>query len=149
MLIIALYQDTILTYEFMGPNENVDAYTFVRFLNNNLWKVIQQKRIRRPIILMDNARPHNNDVVKDFITERRWERLDHPPYSPDLNPCDSEAIYKIKKPLKGNRYTTPADLVAATDASIRSINGTKDIKGIYCLPMTWQQVIDVNGDYAV
>ncbi|KAI6651357.1 Transposase [Oopsacas minuta] len=39
-------------------------------------------------ILHDNARPHKSKEVKEKIASIGLEELEHPPYSPDLAPCD-------------------------------------------------------------
>jgi hypothetical protein len=50
-----------------------------------------------PIILHDNARAPTADAVEDLL--RRWEILEHPPYSPDISPCDYDPFTKMKEPL--------------------------------------------------
>jgi transposase len=37
---------------------------------------------------MDNSRCHNGKKITAEIKHRRFVRAPHPPYSPDLNPCD-------------------------------------------------------------
>ena len=39
-------------------------------------------------ILHDNARPHKTRLVKDTLDSLGVVELQHPPYSPDLSPCD-------------------------------------------------------------
>jgi transposase len=51
------------------------------------------------IILHDNAKAHIADAVKDLLRRWRWETLEHPPYSPDMNPCDYDLFTKMKEPL--------------------------------------------------
>ncbi|PNF41596.1 hypothetical protein B7P43_G11561 [Cryptotermes secundus] len=70
-----------------------------------------------PIILQDNARPHT------------WELLYHPPYSPDLSPCDFDLIPKMKEPVRGIRFRTVPEILQAVDPSIRTINTTGAAKG--------------------
>ena len=36
----------------------------------------------------DNARPHRARVVTDFLRQHNVNRMDWPPYSPDLNPIE-------------------------------------------------------------
>jgi hypothetical protein len=54
---------------------------------------------------MDIAKPHYNEMVMNFLVERKWEILEQPAYSPDMNPCDFDGIARIKRPLKGIRFT--------------------------------------------
>ncbi|PNF28776.1 hypothetical protein B7P43_G06466, partial [Cryptotermes secundus] len=59
-----------------------------------------------------------------------WEVLYHPPYSPDLSPCDFNLIPKMKEPLRAIRFRTVPDILQAVDRSIRTINTTGAAKGI-------------------
>jgi hypothetical protein len=61
---------------------------------------------------MDNAKPHYHEIVTNFLVERKWEILEHPAYSPDMNPCDFDGIARIKRPLKGIRFTHEAEFKA-------------------------------------
>ena len=42
----------------------------------------------------DNASPHKWEVVKSFLASEKVKVLNHPRYSPDLNPCDFFFISK-------------------------------------------------------
>ncbi len=37
---------------------------------------------------MDNAPTHRATIVQDTLAFMEWPLLKHPPYSPDLSPCD-------------------------------------------------------------
>jgi len=53
----------------------------------------------------DNALPaHNALSVKMFLMKHKISMLEHPPYSPDLAPCDFFLFPKIKCVLKGTRF---------------------------------------------
>ena len=47
----------------------------------------------------DNAKSHTVAAVTDLL--RHWQRdiLEHPPYSPDMSPCDYDLLAKMKEPL--------------------------------------------------
>jgi transposase len=59
---------------------------FKEFLENKVKPAVQRLRIGQPVLLFDNATPHNNDLIKKTLHDLDWLRLPHPPYSPDLNP---------------------------------------------------------------
>ena len=50
-------------------------------------------------LLHDNARPHVTKNVKNFLQEKEISLLPHPPYSPDLAPCDFWLFDYIKRNL--------------------------------------------------
>jgi transposase len=59
------------------------------------------------ILHHDNAPAHNAlslKTVKTFLAKHKIPVLEHPPYSPDLAPCDFFLFPKIKSALKGTRF---------------------------------------------
>ena len=50
-------------------------------------------------ILHDNAKPHVAKIVKTYLESEGITTIDHPPYSPDLAPCDFWLFDKIKQQL--------------------------------------------------
>ena len=50
----------------------------------------------------DNAPVHNSILVADYLTKMGIKTVPHPPYSPDLVPCDFWLFPK----LRGCRYET-------------------------------------------
>ena len=61
---------------------------------------------RSAILLQDNARPHTARLTLDTISKLGWEVLEHPPYSPDLSPCDYHMFGPLKEALGGQRFNT-------------------------------------------
>ena len=58
------------------------------------------------------------------------EVLYHPPYSPDISPCDFDLIPKVKEPLHGRRFKNIPDIIDAVGRSVRAFNKTLAAKGI-------------------
>jgi hypothetical protein len=58
MMILAVHGHRIIAYDILAKGETVDGQRFKRFLIERLRPKLIQLRIRDPIILMDNARPH-------------------------------------------------------------------------------------------
>ena len=59
------------------------------------------------ILLHDNARPHTVNLVRDMLryaSEIGLKTLQHPPYSPDLSPCDFHTFGDLKKNIRGRRF---------------------------------------------
>ena len=52
-------------------------------------------------LLHDNASSHKCEVVKSFLASEKVKVLNHPPYSPDLSPCDFFLFPRLKKMLSG------------------------------------------------
>ena len=51
-------------------------------------------------MLHDNAKPHVSKMTSSFIQEQGVTEIDHPPYSPDLVPCDYWLFDCIKQHLE-------------------------------------------------
>ena len=56
------------------------------------------------ILLHDNARPHTANLVRVKVKRLSWETLQHPPYRPDLSPCDFHIFGDLKKDIRGRRF---------------------------------------------
>ena len=56
------------------------------------------------------APPLMCEVVKSFLASEKVKNLNHPPYSPDLSPCDFFVLPRLKKMLSGNKYTSRSSL---------------------------------------
>lgn len=91
---------------------NADWYTTV-----SLAEVIQECRRNNPnrriILHHDNASSHTAKQTTEFLTEANVELMHHPPYSPDLAPCDFFLFPNAKQKLRGQRFPNPEAAVAA------------------------------------
>ena len=83
------------------------------------------------------------------MSRHRWEHLEHPLYSPDLNPCDFDGIIRIKRPLKGIRYDNEQGLKTAVEGIIRLINMFEEVNGIFLMPERWKYVVNRDGQYCL
>lgn len=74
---------------------------------NCLEKLVEEIRKKRPVkkthgikLHFDNAPPHRNSIVNNYLAERSFTVIPHPAYSPDLAPCDFWLFGFIKHQLK-------------------------------------------------
>ena len=51
--------------------------------------------------------------VKSFLASEKVKVINHPPYSPDLSPCDFFLFPRLMKMLSGNKYTSRSSLGSA------------------------------------
>ena len=54
----------------------------------------------------DNAPAHTALSIQEFLEKKNIPVLPHPPYSPDLAPCDFYLFSKLKLKLKGHHFGT-------------------------------------------
>ena len=69
-------------------------------------------------LLHDNASSHN---CESFLASEKVKVLNHPPYSPDLSPCDFFLFPRLKKMLSGNKYTSRSSLGSAIYQCLQQI----------------------------
>ena len=82
-----------------------------RFYKNSVLKKVKEfYNKKRPSkgwsgvhLLHDNASSHKYEAVKSFLASEKVKVLNHPPYSPDLSPCDFFLFPRLKKMLSGNK----------------------------------------------
>ena len=91
-----------------------------------LWKRIRRVRPEYStpgswFLLDDNASVHRAVAVQEFLARKQVCVLHHPPYSPDLSPCDYFLFFKLKLPLKGRLFEDVQDIQAAVTPSLRAI----------------------------
>ena len=64
-------------------------------------------------LLHDNAPAHTSAIVTAFLKKEKVTVLPHPPYSPDLAPCDFFLFPKLKAFLAGRKYQSQQALGSA------------------------------------
>ena len=63
----------------------------------------------------DNAPAHRAQLTENFLKESGLIVLEHPPYSPDLAPCDFKLFPMITEQLKGKHFSNEDELIEAWD----------------------------------
>ena len=62
---------------------------------------IRKKRPNSWVLHHDHAPTHRSFIVSHFLAQNRTTVLEHPPYSPDLAPCDYFSFDKIEDSMRG------------------------------------------------
>jgi len=93
--------------EYM-PRGNTDQCNICDLLNNHLRPAFKPKRRGRQStgvsLQHDNARPHAARSTVATIQDLSFERLPHPPYSPDLAPSDFHVFGPLKEAMGGKSF---------------------------------------------
>ena len=99
------------------------------------------------LLLHDNAPCHTLALTQQFLARNNMTQLSHPPYSPDMAPCDFWFFPRLKSPLKGRHFLDREELIRATDDAIRDL--TKD--GLLFVFEKWiermRKCIELEGSY--
>ena len=112
--------------------------------------VAQKRRgllTRGVLLLQDNAPAHTSEVATRAARQCRFELLNHPPYSPDLSPCDYYLFPKLKYHLKGNRYDNDEQVIADAEDWFEHQPQEFYLRGIQALQHRWRKCIETYGDY--
>jgi histone-lysine N-methyltransferase SETMAR len=72
----------------------------------------RRPRERRVMLHFDNALIHCTGTVWDRMVAAELKRMQHPPYSPDLAPCNFFFFGHVKGKLVGKQYEMPENLVS-------------------------------------
>ena len=73
--------------------------------------------------------------------------MPQPPYSPDMAPCDFLLFPKIKRTLKGRRFTAIDDIKSASLKEPKAIPKIEFEKCFEDWKKRWHKCIISNGDY--
>lgn len=95
----------------------------------------------------DNARPHVANVVTEFLHSKNVRSVPHPPYSPDIAPCDFYLYPQAKKDLKGRRFQTELHAVKALEAILKRLSKDGFCHVFEQWQHRWDKVIALQGEY--
>lgn len=136
------------------PLEEQRTVTGKWYAANCLPKVMDAVAERRPrtrtrgmLLHHDNAPAHKAQVVVDFLASEHIQEVGHPPYSPDLAPCDFFVFPNVKRLMRGVRYESPKEAVDAFRELIESLPSSSWSSCWTKWFERMQLCIDCNGDY--
>ena len=137
MLLLFWDIEGIVHEEYLTPGFTVTAQYYIMVLH----RVIESVKLKRPskaangwILHQDNASPHTAHITDTFLWINNIQLLPQPPYSPDLAPSDFWIFFRIKKTMKGRRFSTIEEIQTNTRIALDSI-GKEEFK--QCFQSTW------------
>jgi len=93
--------------EFVPRNTRVNSEYYKGLLGrlrNDVRRKRPEKWANGFILHHDNAPCHTSLLVRQFLSNKNITMWPHPPYSPDLAPCDFWLFPKVKMTMKGKRF---------------------------------------------
>ncbi len=152
ILVVFFDKDGIIHHEFIPNGRGIGKVLYqeilVRF-REALWR-------KRPhlwhdpdgwALLQDGAPAHTANTTLHFLNYHSIQLLPHPPYSPDLNPCDYWIFNRIKLPLRGMRLPTLDDLHDSEEKTIKAIEVQEFWSAMEHLPEQMRKCVATSGDY--
>jgi histone-lysine N-methyltransferase SETMAR len=136
-----------LTYLECG--ETIDYNVYLKYSLKPLVKEINKERPRTGTRGLkfhhDNARPHVKKEVISYIKSQGFIIMPHPPYSPDLAPCDYWLFNYIKERLDDHR--NEKSLCDQIVKIMLSIPHSEYIKTFEKWIVRMERCVEHNGDY--
>jgi hypothetical protein len=95
----------------------------------------------------DNARPHVSNVAAQYLAPKNIECVPHPPYNPDLAPCDFFLFPRLKSELQGQRFDSSTAVLKRAEAVLKTMskNGFQHVFQDW--QTRWAKCIQLDGDY--
>lgn len=143
----------IIHFEFLPPNATINAQIYCQQLER-LNQALRKKRPalvnrKRVMFHQDNARPHTARITSQKIEELGWEKIPHPPYSPDLAPSDYHLFRSLQNHLEETAFVTQEEVKTDICEFFESKPKEFYSNGISKLVNRWKEVIDNQGKYIV
>jgi len=83
----------------------------------------------------------------EFLAGNNITTLPHPPYSPDLAPCDFFLFPKLKTHLKGHRFRRVENVQAAATKALNNISNEGFLHCYEVWQQCWNRCIRSQGAY--
>jgi hypothetical protein len=87
---------------------------------------------------------HDNAPV---LAKQQVTVLPHPPYSPDLAPCDFFFSPRLQEKLCGRRFQSAEEIITAIKEAVRDLPANIFQQCFQHLYQRWQSCVVANGDY--
>jgi len=102
--------------EFVPTGQTMNSRFYcdvLRRLRENVWRCHPELwREQTWLFHHDNAPSHNSVLTQQFLAKNKMAVIPHPPYYPDLVPCDFFLFPKTKLKLKGCWFDTIQEIQA-------------------------------------
>ena len=136
--------DANFTVRMLAEELNSSYYTIYTILTKDLG---ERKVCPRFAPHQLNIPPHKTKKVNEFLIKKQICVIDHPPYSPDLSPCDYFLFPKLKTAMKGAVYDDVPTIQAAVTQVLKNISKTEFKKSMDKLVDRSKRCIELNGSY--
>ena len=142
--------DGIILVDYLEKGRTVTGQYYASLLwqlRANLIKKRHGKVTRGVLYHQDNAPAHKSAVAMAAIHNCGFELLDHPPYSPDLAPSDYHLFPQLKKHLKGTKFHSDSEVIAATEAWLEAQPSEFFYQGLEKLNDRCNKCVNLRGEY--
>jgi len=144
MLVLFFDHHGPLVINFVPQEQRINSDYYCERLDglDNAYLSRDRRHKHRGLLLIhDGATSHTSIKTKEHLRKLDLKTLQHPPYSPDISPCDYAVFGPLKKMLRGKHFAT---LQALQDEATRILKEEFKPefykKAIFDLKKRWQTV---------
>lgn len=140
----------IILIDFLEKGKTITAAYYSELLTRFDAKLKETRpHLARKKVLFhhDNAPAHSSGIVAAKIHQLGYELLPHPPYSPDLAPCDYFLFPNLKVWLGGKRFSSNDDVISQTKGYFEEFEGSYFLEGLKKWQDRWKKCVALKGDY--
>lgn len=95
----------------------------------------------------DNASSHTAAMTTRFLADNKLKIIRHPPYSPDLAPCDFWVFPKLTERLAGRHFERPQDLARCINSELKVLHASEYCSAFEAWIRRHQKCIERGGEY--
>lgn len=151
LLIVFFDRRGIVHKEFVPEGRTVNGAFYLEVLKRLQARVRRVRpelhRSKSWILHHDDAPAHSCILVRDWIAKNGIITIEHPPYSPDLAPCDFFLFPKIKKDMKDHHWGSRDEVEAVTTRSLQGVTSEEFDQCFKQWQHRWKKCIRLNGEY--
>jgi transposase len=121
MVTIFFTSTRLFVLNFLPKGTRFNQDYFIDTVLPNLYS--EKRRITRHnglpsfLVHMDNSGCHNGAKIAEKLEKRHMKRAPHPPYSPELSPCDFWLFRILKQKMKERGFQSEEQILAAISES--------------------------------
>ena len=151
MLITLFDYQGMVHHEFVPQGQTVNQHFYKEVLTRLVNKIYQKRRAswagKTWILHYDNAPAHTALSVKQFLVSKEITTWHHPPYSPNLAPCDFFLFPKLKGIFQETRFQGVEDIKTSMTRHLKTITKEKFSQCFKAWSKRMEKCIKANGEY--
>jgi hypothetical protein len=132
-----------------GTKFNQDYFIGTIFpgLYNEKRRISRKERFPAFSVHIDHPMCHNGNKISEKLAKRNTERALHPPYSPDISPCDFWLFGMRKQKMKDREFQSQQAFLSAVAKMWNELT----FADVQCVFQKWMErrteVVGNNGEY--
>lgn len=151
MMLIFWDRMGVLLTEFFYKGKTLTGQSYAKILEKLKAAYIKKRGQDRwddgVFLLHDNAPCHTSKVVKQKLHDTGFIELYHPPYSPDLAPSDYFLFPKLKKYMRGRKYSSDEQVKKSVISWLGHRGPAFYSRGIEALENRWKKCVKNKENY--